>query len=378
MSRVRIPSLTPSKPQVSGPIRNNVGAADLGSVRFWELIGSEPPQSVVPNGPELYSTVAIFGGRAGLFAWHLRRCSGSGTSSRGFPRMSLEDKLSGWTGPSSETEQDKQERTERMIREAVDAHPGFKGCSLSVHTKGSYANKTNVRTDSDVDVAVQCHEAKYWDGRRNVPEHSPYRGVWTPSKLRDELQSALEAKFPGQVDAKSSTAFRINSGTARVDADVVPCFDFTYYFPNGDSHEGVMIIKKDGTKLQNYPKQQIENGKAKNNRTSKYYKKSVRIMKRVENSMVTAGVHREVPSFFVECLVYNCPDEIFLKSTWTETVSGIIIHVWNGLKGAEPSSDVDRWREVNECKWLFSTTQDWTREDGRDFAKAAWNYLGLT
>ena len=34
--------------------------------------------------------------------------------------MSLEDTLSGWTGPSSDTEQEKQERTVRMIREAIE------------------------------------------------------------------------------------------------------------------------------------------------------------------------------------------------------------------------------------------------------------------
>ena len=77
--------------------------------------------------------------------------------------MRLEDQLKGWTGPSSPTEQDKQDRTERMVREAVAAHKAFAGCSLTVYAKGSYANNTNVRTDSDVDIAVQCHEAEYWD-----------------------------------------------------------------------------------------------------------------------------------------------------------------------------------------------------------------------
>jgi len=50
-----------------------------------------------------------------------------------------------------------------MIRAAVKDHPGFKGCGLSVYAKGSYANNTNVRTDSDVDIAVQCQDVVYWD-----------------------------------------------------------------------------------------------------------------------------------------------------------------------------------------------------------------------
>ncbi len=33
--------------------------------------------------------------------------------------MSLEEKLFGWTGPSSDTEKAKQDRTERMIRDLI-------------------------------------------------------------------------------------------------------------------------------------------------------------------------------------------------------------------------------------------------------------------
>ncbi|WP_198342168.1 hypothetical protein [Nitrosococcus watsonii] len=116
--------------------------------------------------------------------------------------MSLEDKLAGWTGPSSDTEKDKQDRTERMIREAINAHEPFNNCSLKVFAKGSYANNTNVRTDSDVDIAVQCTECQYWEesGKGNPPPSNPYEGIWTPAKLRAELLTAMQTKFPGQVD----------------------------------------------------------------------------------------------------------------------------------------------------------------------------------
>ncbi len=292
--------------------------------------------------------------------------------------MALEEKLSGWTGPSSSTEQDKQDRTERMIREAIKEHVAFDGCDLSVYAKGSYANNTNVKADSDVDIAVQCGEAVYWDEATKGahPPSGSYTGIWTPAKLRSELEAALKAKFPGQVDSSGSTAFRIHSGSARVDADVVPCFDYRYHFSSNNYREGAKVFKKNGTSLKNYPKQQLENGRAKNTRTKQYYKKTVRIMKRVENVMVAEGVHREVPSFFVECLVYNCPDSVFLEPTWTKTVEGAIVHIWQQLEGDEPSVESERWLEVSECKYLFNSAQDWSRQNGRDFVKAAWNYLG--
>lgn len=290
--------------------------------------------------------------------------------------MSLEDILSGWVGPSSDTEKDKQDRMERMIRQAIDSHAAFNNCSLKVYAKGSYANNTNVRSDSDVDIAVVCTEVLYWEEseKGNHTPGKPYEGIWTPVKLRAELLSAMKAKFPGQVDSKGSTAIKINSNSARVDADVVPCFRFRYYMKY-ESRDGTKIFKTDGSSIVNYPVQQLENGIDKNKRTGYAYKKGVRMLKRIENAMAEDGTFRELPSFFMECLAYNCPDNVFARPTWTECLRAMLLHIWNNLQGDEPTTD--RWLEVNECFFLFHSNQKWTREDGREFAKAAWNYCGF-
>ena len=290
--------------------------------------------------------------------------------------MSMEDILSGWTGPSSDTEQDKQDRTERMIRQAIDSHESFTNCSLKVYAKGSYPNNTNVRSDSDVDIAVECTDVLYWEESEegNHTPGDPYEGIWTPAKLRAELLSAMKAKFPGQVNSKGSTAIQINSNSARVDADVVPCFSFRYYMKYG-SRDGTKIFKTDGSSIVNYPVQQMENGIAKNKRTGYAYKKGVRLLKRIENAMAEDGTFRELPSFFMECLAYNCPDNVFAHPTWTECLRAMLLHIWNNLQGDEPTTG--RWLEVNECFFLFHSNQKWTREDGREFAKAAWNYFGF-
>ena len=290
--------------------------------------------------------------------------------------MSLEDQLAGWTGPSSDTEKDKQNRTERMIRQAIDSHEPFNNCSLKVFAKGSYANNTNVRSDSDVDIAVECTEVQYWDeSEKGVrTPGKKYEGIWTPSKLRTELIVALNAKFSNQVDTTGSTAIQINSSSARVDADVVPCFSYRYYM-KFETRTGTKIFKTTGNSVVNYPDQQLENGKAKNNRTGYVYKKGARLLKRIENEMAADGTFRELPSYFMECLAYNCPDSIFARSTWEERLRGMLVHIWEQLQGDEP--DTDRWVEVNDCFYLFHSNQKWTREDGREFAKAAWNYFGF-
>jgi hypothetical protein len=53
----------------------------------------------------------------------------------------------------------------------------------------------------------------------------------------------------------------------------------------------------------------------------------------------------------------------------------MLFHIWDNLQGDEPTSG--RWMEVNECFFLFHSNQKWTRSDGREFAKAAWNYFGF-
>lgn len=292
--------------------------------------------------------------------------------------MVTEEQLAGWTGPSSNTEQDKQERTERMVREAIDAHDAFNGFSFDVYTKGSYANQTNVKSDSDVDVVVQCREVTYWNefdsSKGGHPAGFPYEGEWTPEKLRSEVKAALQAKFPGAV-VPGTTAFQVTSSSARVDADVVPCFTYRLYFSDGSFREGTRIFKSGGGTVENYPMLQLKNGNAKDVRTNGDYKKAVRILKRLENVLVDAGLTKEVPSYLMECLIYNCPDEFFKRSTWRSVMQGCLAKIFNETIGAEPSEESERWLEVNGGKFLFAPAQKWTRVEAHTFASAAWDYM---
>lgn len=289
----------------------------------------------------------------------------------------LEERLQGWTAPSSDTEQDKQERAERMVREAIRNHAAFEGCRIRVYAKGSYKNNTNVRTDSDVDIAVQCQELFYWEasGAAGPTPPSPYEGEWSPSRLRTELEKALRTAFPGDVDASGTLAIRVGHNTSRVDSDVVPCFNYRYYFTSGGYREGSKVFRKDGSSLINYPDQQYANGVRKNNETGRSYKGAVRILKRIENILVDRGDIEALPSYFMECLVYNIPNHILQRPTWTDTVRGVLVQIWQSLEGPEPQEG--RWLEPNEVKYLFHQNQPWTRDDGRALAASAWSYLGL-
>jgi hypothetical protein len=233
-----------------------------------------------------------------------------------------------------------------------------------------------VRADSDVDIAVECTECEYWQEAQTGyhPPRGSYTGPWTPEKLRKEVTAALKNKFPGQVDATGSTAIKIESGSARIDADVVPCFSYRYYLKSS-TREGTKVFKTNGTSVVNYPAQQLKYGIAKNKRTSRAYKKCVRILKRTQNAMYDDGIINDLPSFFIESLAFNCPDSVFEHSSWIACVREILLYIWQELQGNEPEEN--RWLEANNCIYLFYSGKKWSRQDARDFAKAAWNYFGF-
>src|ERR1022692_2164024 len=65
-----------------------------------------------------------------------------------------ESTFSGWAAAPGITEQTKCENAERAVRKAIDASDTLCPEPIKVFTQGSYANRTNVRQDSDVDICV--------------------------------------------------------------------------------------------------------------------------------------------------------------------------------------------------------------------------------
>ena len=73
--------------------------------------------------------------------------------------MDWEQWLRNSVSPPSDTEDSKRERTERQIRTALQNYEPLQGKKYAVYSKGSYANNTNVRQDSDVDVGVGLRQS---------------------------------------------------------------------------------------------------------------------------------------------------------------------------------------------------------------------------
>lgn len=294
-----------------------------------------------------------------------------------------ESVLQSWCKPSSDAEDEKRDRTERMIREAIAVSSELDQYSLKVYAKGSYKNNTNVRTDSDVDVAVECTDLFYFELFGNaVGKPREELGIGSPlggfsfSDFKGAVAQALGTKFGSSNVERGNKAIFVHERSASLDADAVPCVTYKSYVGPRRYREGIRLYPDDGRPLsiENFPRRNYDNGVAKNDRTGRHFKWTVRVLKRLENELVGKGLINEVPGYLMECLVYTAPDTAFNRGSLTADMRAVLVHIFNGTLTDESCND---WTEVNEVKYLFRPSQKWTREQAHDLAAVAWDYMGF-
>jgi hypothetical protein len=289
--------------------------------------------------------------------------------------------FSGWTGAEGTVEEGKAQRTITLVREALGARARLREEGFSVYPKGSYPNRTNVVRDSDIDIAAELtglrnHEFIHGAeglGLRDLGM-TPYGGDYSVVKFKDDVEAALRAAFGTALVTRGNKAIRIKETSSTLPVDVVCCQTVIVHTSKTASHQGIKIWPDHGASIINYPKQHLEQGLVKNERTTKRYKRSVRILKRLENEMVSKGVIEVVPSFLIESLVWNCENLTFASaSDWGSIIKAVIVESYNDTKTDEAAKGL---LEANSIKFLFHASQGWTRQQANDFLLAAWRYVG--
>jgi hypothetical protein len=288
--------------------------------------------------------------------------------------------LSMWVGPSSDSEKVQQDRAERMVRDAIAASSAFDESSVLIYTKGSYPNNTNVRRDSDVDVVVELQDCLFYDYFHDPAARSsgaPYSGGWTPASWRKAVQEALVNQFGSDAIDPGNIALNVAAvAGSRPSADVVPSFAYERYDDPQEwsSHRGSCVFPADGgLKVVNWPAQQLANGQALNRATGQRYKKYVRALKNAENTLVAEDVIKDLPSYFMECLVYNVPHTVLTQGSLDEGFAGTLQNLYQRL---DDGTALDEFQEPNELKWLFKGQSKWSVDDAVGLVAATWTYLG--
>lgn len=229
--------------------------------------------------------------------------------------------MSSWTTAGA---QDAAQQTYVSVKKAIAAHPALTDKSVEVFLQGSYANSTNIRGDSDVDIVVMSRKTYYSDTERlSFNEKLAYEqqrapATYLPDQLRADIVGVLKKYYGDNRVEEHKKCIRVLKRDGYVDADVVPAFQYRLYkhygpFFNHDYVEGAVIFPTDGGRIVNYPKEHQKNGAAKNLLTLSKYKPTVRQLKNLKRHVAGLGQidPRVVPGYLLECMTYNVPPHLF-------------------------------------------------------------------
>lgn len=290
-------------------------------------------------------------------------------------KASLEQRLEQWSRPPSASEIEKCERAERMIKEAILNDPILSKKNIKIFAKGSYANRTNIPSDSDVDVAVVNQDLFFNDYPKDKTDSDFgfYKSTYVFSEFSKDVAKAVENKFGKSEVTIDDKCIKVRSNTCRVDADVVPQAIHRRYSDNGKYIEGV-ALQTSGRLIYNWPQQDYDNGVNKNTATGKTYKALVRIFKNLRSEMEANGIKTSkfAKSYLLACLAWNVPNEILNQDTYQKIVNDSLTYLINQTSS---STSVSEWGEVNELKYLFRSSQPWNVEEVHIFLVDAKKYL---
>jgi hypothetical protein len=297
-----------------------------------------------------------------------------------------EEQLNTMCRPASDSEETKLQNAETLLRRALSASTIIQSSKYEIFGQGSYANNTNIRLNSDIDINV-CYTGGFY---YKIPEGktaSDY-GItpisYTFSAYKDDIERMLVAFYGRSEVVRKNKCLTVKGNTNRIQIDVVPTWKFRRYDStyNQTYVEGVRLYADDNQyrEITNYPKQHIANGISKNTDTLRRFKRLTRIFKNVRVKMDNDNYHpnENITSFLLECLVFNVPTSTYTKNryscTWNDILKDAIFYIWNSTK--EDSTVYKEWGEVSELLYLM-IGHKWSRQDVHDYMKWMWNYLEL-
>lgn len=264
--------------------------------------------------------------------------------------------------------------THLSIRAALDAFQGWpSGIDRKVYLQGSYRNSTNIRGDSDVDVVV--HLTTTWNRdltSLSEDQQQAYlatypRATYLREHFRADVLRALKNYYGAGNITEGTKAIKVAPASGRLPAHVVPAIlyrKYVYFYSDDNQHfiPGILFHTRTNARaVVNFPKPHYDNGVVKHTRTNQRYKATVRLFKNIRTHLVD---NRRIgsdlaPSYFIECLLYNVPDNAFV-STNSETFANVVNYLYQNLR--------DDFLCQNGHVRLFGTSpEQWSQANSRTF-----------
>ena len=252
-----------------------------------------------------------------------------------------------------------------MVRESL-AMAKLDGLSYVIYPQGSYANKTNIVGDSDVDMVIALRTAFYSDknelSQEELQEYQRYyeESGWTWQRFREAVVGVLKHNYRIE---QGSKCVNVRSNLIRLPADVLIALDHRYYksFLNLFDQafiEGVQFYTLKGAQIINYPKQHVRACATKNSKTGGRFRPIIRVAKNARNdTQVKSGT---APSYFLESLLWNVPDGCYrgsIQQSYREVIAWLHANQ-NQLESMDFPNEMGKlFGDMSDTAWKESDAQ---------------------
>jgi hypothetical protein len=305
----------------------------------------------------------------------------------GLPRVSMmyiknmqvsDERINLWARPISETEE---EKCQNALSQVTNAIKNYFGDDVLIVKQGSHRNRTNIRADSDVDIAI-VHQNYYFPDISALSEADKVRyqqnftaATYEFNEFKTDVHAVLQDVFGIDSVDRKNKCIRIKGNTYRVNADVVPAYGCVLYkaFDNIEAEGIAFLTDRSQVRVVSFPDHHYENGVAKNTATSHGFKAVVRILKNVRNELIESKIMGvdSMSSHFIECLVWNVPNKHFSGDSNRAMAQEVVEKIWNDMRDPEKSKD---YSEVSDLHWLLRGVTR-TPAQAEVFMLKAWEYL---
>jgi hypothetical protein len=202
----------------------------------------------------------------------------------------------------------------------------YRDKQYKVFLQGSYGNDTNVWAESDVDVVIRLDSCFHNDlalldpAQKSAQTAAYSNATYCQAEFKRDVIKILTEAFPNDVTG-GNKAIAIKAGGSRRKADVIAATAFRRYYRfksifDESYAEGICFWDKSGERTANYPDQHCTNLTLKHQATGNRLKPTIRMMKNLRQKLVEEGMLDEgvAPSYYIEGLLYNVPNEKFTSS----------------------------------------------------------------
>ena len=195
--------------------------------------------------------------------------------------------------------------------------------------------------------------------------------------FKNNISSALISRFGVFGVTRGDKALQVHANTYRIDADVIPTFEFRKYYYQGSVLTfitGVCFYTDRGQFIINWPDQTYANGLEKHEKTQRRYRKVVRVLKGLRYEMEDNGSQtaKKISSFQISCLAHNISDFYYGADELYDDVKLVAGQIWYNTSKSELCTD---WSEVDQIKPMFP--DDLKRQEVNAFFWELMKYASL-